>query len=115
MISAATKEIKNLTVTEGGNITIPAPVVVLEFTLFESNDFAMVDNGGVVILDKMYTNRLYYHRTAEEWLRDLLYWLYNHTFSLHITNPQFMVIHISYEKYLLIFINNVERQREREK
>ncbi|XP_062293852.1 CD48 antigen-like [Scomber scombrus] len=64
MISAATEEIKNLTVTEGGNITLPDPVTEFGFVLFKGNNVTMLDNGNVRMLNKTYTNRLHWDKNT---------------------------------------------------
>ncbi|CAK6976094.1 uncharacterized protein LOC128366852 [Scomber scombrus] len=59
MISAATEEIKNLTATEGGNITLPEPVMENGFVSFERNTVATVTKREVEIFKETYTNKLH--------------------------------------------------------
>ncbi|CAK6976096.1 CD48 antigen-like [Scomber scombrus] len=54
MISAATEEIKNLTATEGGNITLPDSVMEFGFVTFERKNVAFVTKREVEIAEDIY-------------------------------------------------------------
>ncbi|XP_062297052.1 CD48 antigen-like [Scomber scombrus] len=64
MISAATEEIKNLKGIEGGNITLPDPVLELGFISLERKNVAMLDNGNFRMLNKNYTNKLHWDKNT---------------------------------------------------
>ncbi|XP_053183625.1 CD48 antigen-like [Scomber japonicus] len=63
MISAATEEM-NLSATEGGNITLPDPVMEFGFIIFNGNNVAFVTKGEVVIAEDIYTNRLHWDKNT---------------------------------------------------
>ncbi|XP_028999683.1 SLAM family member 7-like isoform X2 [Betta splendens] len=49
---------KNLTGTVGGSITLPKPVLELGFIIYEAKALAMVTDGKMKIVEKMYENKL---------------------------------------------------------
>lgn len=53
---------KNLTGTEGGNITLPYHVVQSGFLSFGANVIANVRKGEIQILEEMYRNRLLWNK-----------------------------------------------------
>ncbi|XP_053183587.1 CD48 antigen-like [Scomber japonicus] len=63
MISAATEEIY-LSATEGGNITLPDPVLENGYIIFKGKLVAMEDNGSVRMRDLTYTNRLHWDKNT---------------------------------------------------
>ncbi|XP_053183598.1 uncharacterized protein LOC128366852 [Scomber japonicus] len=63
MISAATEEIY-LSATEGGNITLPEPLLEDGYIIFKGKNVAVVNNGSIRLRDLTYTNRLHWDKNT---------------------------------------------------
>ncbi|XP_044202543.1 uncharacterized protein LOC122979279 isoform X2 [Thunnus albacares] len=62
IISSATEEVKKLTSTEGGSITLPDPVKEKGYLLFERTNIAAVNKGEVEIEVDIYISRLHWDK-----------------------------------------------------
>ncbi|KAK2815556.1 hypothetical protein Q5P01_026023 [Channa striata] len=64
MSSSAAKEVKNLSVTEGGNITFPDPVLEFGFLMYGNKNLAMVTKSEMQIVENIYMNRLHWNKNT---------------------------------------------------
>ncbi|KAK2815555.1 hypothetical protein Q5P01_026022 [Channa striata] len=64
MSSSAAKEGKNLSVTEGGSITFPDPVLEFGFLLYENKNLAMVTKSEMQIVENIYMNRVHWNKNT---------------------------------------------------
>ncbi len=60
----SSEDVKNLTVTEGGSITLPDPVVGLGFLLYEGSIVAMVTDKKIQIYREIYKDKLLWNNST---------------------------------------------------
>ncbi|XP_029931797.1 uncharacterized protein LOC115376319 isoform X2 [Myripristis murdjan] len=64
MSSSAAQEVKNLTSTEGGSITLPDPILKLGFLLYGGSNVALVINSEISVVDERFRNRVFWDKNT---------------------------------------------------
>uniref|UniRef100_A0A667WV62 Ig-like domain-containing protein n=1 Tax=Myripristis murdjan TaxID=586833 RepID=A0A667WV62_9TELE len=64
MSSSAAQEVKNLTSTEGGSITLPDPVLTLGFLLYGKSNIAVVINSEIKLTEESFRNRVFWDKNT---------------------------------------------------
>ncbi|XP_029931432.1 uncharacterized protein LOC115376073 isoform X1 [Myripristis murdjan] len=64
MSSSAAQEVKNLTSTEGGSITLPDPILKLGFLLYGGSNIAVVMNSEISVLEESFRNRVFWDKNT---------------------------------------------------
>lgn len=64
IVLSTAEDVKNLTGTVGGSITLPEPVLHLGFILYGKKNLAMVIDGKLKILENMYEKKVLWNNST---------------------------------------------------